>query len=121
MTKRSTTAALLFVAAMMVASFGMAGESQNNDRQAFAEAAATAARSPLMPVSLSALFTAMADNFTIHADGHMSADQHAPTDVMIARVNADGTTETACVATEAAALKFFANRDNVENARMQEK
>ena len=121
MTKRGSTAALLFVVAMTIASFAGAGEIQNNDKQTFAQAAATAARSPLMPVSLSALFTAMADNFTIHPDGRMSAEAPNYTDVMIARINSDGAMETACVATEKAALEFFANRDGVQNAGMQEK
>lgn len=121
MTKRSTTAALLFIAAMTVASFAGAGEIPNDQKTAFAEAAAKAARSPLMPTSLSALFTAMADNFTIHPDGHMSADAPAFTDVIIARINEDGTKETACVATEQAALNFFANRDKAVNVGMQEK
>ncbi|GEM_PF-1749536 len=80
------------------------------DVQAVVEAA------PLMPLTLATLFTIAGDQFL--ADGVFIPNQMP--NIIVAKINADGTLSTTCVTSEGAAQKFIERKQQTEPSRPAE-
>jgi hypothetical protein len=106
--------ALVVVAA--VAGSAVAQEPTATSRVTKQELQAAVDAAPLMPLTLTALFTIAGDQFV--SDGVFTPAE-VP-NVVVARINDDGTISTTCVTTEIAARAFMERRQRDEPARPAE-
>ncbi len=109
------TASVLFLGALLVAQIATAATPKETaaNRQiqmrTMALQAEAAAKAPMVPVTLSAIFAAVAGDLheLTAADGTVSMDSPVVF-VSVIRKNADGTRSIMCVDSEAAAKRFLA-------------
>lgn len=106
--------ALIVVAA--VAGSAVAQEPAATPRVTKQELQAAVEAAPLMPLTLTALFTIAGDQFV--TDGVFIPA--AVPNVVVARINDDGSISTSCVTSEVAARAFMERRQRDEPARPAE-
>ncbi len=84
-------------------------------KKATASKQPSAKQAAVSPVPLSALFPASTEESAAVADAKGMVSMAAPNqEVVLVRINADGTRSHACVDNEAAARTFLANQKNAE-------
>jgi hypothetical protein len=111
MTSRRNAVAMLFATSLAVASFAGAAETKPaaDTRSAAQEVAGAAKAAASAPITLSAIFAEVADNLEVMTGPHgFVISKVTMPDVVVMRIEADGTRTSACVNNERAARAFLA-------------
>ena len=111
MTSRRNAVALLFAASLTVAPFAGAAETKSaaDSRTAAQDVANAAKAAASAPITLSAIFAEVADNLEVMTGPHgFVITKVTMPDVVVMRMEADGTRTSACVNSERAARAFLA-------------
>jgi hypothetical protein len=109
----------VFIALVVIAAFAgpaFAQEPAAASRLTKQEVQAVVAAAPLMPFTLATLFTFAGDQFV--SDG-VFIPAEVP-NIVVARINDDGSLSTTCVTTEKAARSFMERKHNSEPAKPAE-
>ncbi|MEA2570030.1 MAG: hypothetical protein QOI24_2031 [Acidobacteriota bacterium] len=122
MTPRRNAVALSFAALFAVASFAGAAETKgaSDSRTAAQEVANAAKAAASAPITLSAIFAEVADNLEVMTGPHGFVIMKVTMpDVVVVRIEADGTRSTACVNSEKAARAFLAGEGKPAKAEKE--